>query len=149
VPTEHRDPLVIVLDSLYDETFSLEEPTGAQHHWNVTKARKMAEHWCRRQDFVVAGQVSPESLHEGYADLDEAYALSTDLSKPLLFVTLNGEAQLIDGWHRLLKAVITGVPVLPCYVLSEDQADSCLIVKLPPGRGVDWGQHKGVDDDGD
>jgi hypothetical protein len=143
------DPLVVVIDNLFDETYSLELPDGRQYHWNVTKARRLGEHWCRVQDFVVAGQVTAESLHANYAGLDETYALGTDLTKPLLFVELNGEAQLIDGWHRLLKAVITDVSILPCYVLSSSQADACLILKLPPGSGLDWGQRKGVSEDGD
>lgn len=46
----------------------------------------------------------------------------------------------MDGWHRLLKAALLGVDVLLAYILTQEEADSILVLKLPPGKGVDWGQ---------
>ena len=66
-----------------------------------------------------------------------------DRSKPLLFVPFNGSHQLIDGWHRLFKAAKTGVDVLPALVLTQEDADASLIVRLAPGHGLDWGQGDG------
>lgn len=65
------------------------------------------------------------------ADVDEAYALTTDLELPLLFVPLSDGTELcIDGHHRARKALLTGVDVLTCKVLSAEQAKKCLILQI-------------------
>jgi hypothetical protein len=87
-----------------------------------------------------------DSIRAHYQDLDEAHAMATDLSKPLLFVPFGGSHQLIDGWHRLFKAAATGVDVLPALVLTQEDADASLIMRLPPGQGLDWGQGSRHDD---
>ena len=69
--------------------------------------------------------------------------MTKDLSKPLLFVPFKDSHQLIDGWHRLFKAATTGVDVLPALVLTQEDADASLIVRLAPGQGLDWGQGQG------
>ena len=40
-----------------------------------------------------------------YPDIDPAYALTTDLSQPLLFAPIGDKVRLIDGSHRVLKAL--------------------------------------------
>ena len=57
-----------------------------------------------------------------------------------MFVPVDDKVRLIDGWHRLLKAVLTGVDILPAYFLTQEEADACLVCCLPPGQGLDWGQ---------
>lgn len=52
---------------------------------------------------------------------DAAYAMQTDLSRPLLVAELcPGVRWLIDGNHRLYKAQATGIASLPCRVLPPE-----------------------------
>jgi hypothetical protein len=55
--------------------------------------------------------------------LDRLYAMSTDLTEPVLLgrIRINASppaALLIDGVHRLYRAWREGVPQLPAYVLT-------------------------------
>ena len=147
------DGTSIDLGSLTDQVFSFQDADGWQYHWSVAEARKRA----------LAGGTPPLTLSLSgtgltvadlfrlYPGLDAAHALTRDLARPLLFVPLDdgegeagegtGEAVpprcvLIDGWHRTLKALLMGVDVLPCYVLSREDADASRILALPPGMGL-------------
>ena len=86
--------------------------------------------------------VTPEQLRERCPDLDEAYARSTDIRIPLLFVPLAGTMQLIDGCHRMCKALSIGVDVLPACLLTKEEADSILLLTLPREQALDWGLSK-------
>ena len=127
------------LNDLLNETFSLTvEADGRQYHWDVTKAKKLAK-TKKVEQFTVKGQVTAEDLHEAYCDLDESHALTKDLTEPLIFITLNGQAQLIDGWHRLLKACITEeVDTLPCVLLSSEEANSLLVGIFPLELAIEF-----------
>jgi hypothetical protein len=130
-----------VIENLFDEVFSTEDLEGTQYHWNVTKARRIAEK--RGEVHIVSlSQMAAtmERIREQYDGMNEVYALTTDLTKPLLFVPLKGEDQLLDGWHRLFHAAFLGVDELPAYILTQEEADRCLMFILPPEHGIDWGQ---------
>ena len=88
-----------------EETYTFEH-AGHVFVWNVSKAWRLIGQGPRDTDrFCPAEQgVTEEHLRERYPDLDQEYAETTDLSKPLLFVPYNGAAQLIDGWHRLVRS---------------------------------------------
>ncbi|KUL44777.1 hypothetical protein ADL22_12605 [Streptomyces sp. NRRL F-4489] len=63
-------------------------------------------------------------------NVDEEYAKTVDISKPLIFVDVSGKGEeatyiMIDGGHRLRRAVIEGVEELPGYAL--DKAEAALI----------------------
>ncbi len=127
--------------SLDDQIFSMDDAdSGLTYHWNASEGRRMAE---RRGDILdfCPGDFGIDIAHirERYQKLDEAYAMFTDLTVPLLFVPFRGPgsdrptAQLIDGWHRLFKAVVTGVEVLPAYLLMQEETDRILIGKTPLG----------------
>jgi hypothetical protein len=132
--------LIIPVESLADQTFSLEDSDGTQYHWNASQAKRLTVD-NEVADFVITADLTVEQLKKQYVDLDEEYALSTNLEDPILFVPFKHEAQLIDGFHRLLKAIKTGVKTLPCKVLTEAQSCECLIMVLPKGHGIEWGQH--------
>jgi hypothetical protein len=60
-------------------------------------------------------------------DLDRAYAMTTDLDKPLIFATLQAAGQepeplLIDGWHRAYRAHAEQRTHLPAYVLDVEES---------------------------
>ena len=42
----------------------------------------------------------------------------------------------------MFKASMLGVDELFANFLTQEEADACLVCKLPPGRGIDWGQPK-------
>ncbi len=129
------------IENLFDEVFSTEDLQGTQYHWNVTKGRRIAEK--RGEVHIVSlSQMGAtiERIREQYDGMNEFYALTTDLSKPLLFVPMGEEQQLIDGWNRIFHAAFLGVDELPAYILTQEEADSCLLCTLPPEHGIDWGQ---------
>jgi hypothetical protein len=135
--------LIIAVESLHDEIFSYEESTGFQYHWNVTMGRRLAEarNDVRRFSLQEHGITIP-FIHSQYTNLNEAYALTTDLSRPILLIPIGDKFCLADGWHRLFRAVMEGVDILPAYFLTEEEAGTVLICTLPPGEGLDWGQPK-------
>lgn len=136
-----RDGSELEIKSLVDQIFSLETPSGWQFHWSVSEARRYAE---ARGELLPLSlseyQMTLERLRKHYPDVDETYALTTDLTEPLLFVPLENAIQLIDGFHRVAKALLTNVDILPAYFLTQEEADACLVCSLPPGKGMDWGQ---------
>jgi hypothetical protein len=135
------DGAVIQIQNLTDQVYSMEDEEGWQWHWNVAEGRRIAE--AHGEVFTVSLSelgVTVERIRHQYDDMDEQYALTTDLSEPLLFVPFREKCQLIDGWNRMFKAAFFGVDVLLAYFLTQEEADSILVLKLPPGQGVDWGQ---------
>lgn len=85
------------------------------------------------------------SLFWPSANLDKDYAMTTDLSEPVLIATLrNNDGEdfplLIDGTHRLYRAYAEGIAELPAYVLS---ADETLAVREDAfiGSSICWPSH--------
>ena len=139
--TRRRKLPDIRLETILDQVYSYEDPAGWQFHWNVTEGMKQAKTTGELCPILLAEYgITPEFVHSQYQGLDEAYALTTDLDEPLLFVPFDDKVRLIDGWHRLLNAALTGVEILPAYFLTYEEADACLVCCLPPGEGFDWGQ---------
>jgi len=138
------DGAEVFLGSLLDQVYSFEDNDGTQYHWSVAEATRRAKvrgaYWTVSLSEI---GLTCESIRARYQDLDEAHALTRDLNAPLLFVPFKDSHQLIDGWHRLFKAAATGVDVLPALVLTQEDADASLIVRLAPGHGLDWGQEQG------
>src|SRR5260370_23939587 len=62
-----------------------------------------------------------ETLYEG---IDREYAMTTDLSEPLLVIPFFDAILVIDGWHRLLSAASRGVRELPALFLTQKEADA-------------------------
>lgn len=62
-----------------------------------------------------------ESFH------DEGRVLATNLDAPLLITRWNTRWVVLDGWHRLVKAVRTRVPVLRAHVVPESFLRACSI----------------------
>jgi hypothetical protein len=107
---------------------------GTTYHWNASEGRRLAE----RRGEVLAFRpadfgIDLAHIRSRYQGLDEAYALFTDLSEPLLFAPFKGRDLLLDGWHRLFKAVALGVEMLPAYQLTQEEADSVLLGTTPAG----------------
>ena len=128
------DGQTLLLGSVFDQVFSYDTQDGWQYHWSVAEAKRRAE----RRHSVLKGislsetGMTRELLLSLYPDLDEKYALTRDLSQPLLFLPFYGQHVLIDGWHRTYKALLTGVDILPCYTLTEQDTKACLIYRSAP-----------------
>jgi hypothetical protein len=124
--------ITVVAESLRDETFSFQHE-GHTYVWNVTQAWRLVQELPRDPVYFHPAEqgVTVAHLNERYPSLDWEYAKTTDLTRPLLFVPYNGQAQMLDGWHRLGRAVLEGVAELPAYLLTQEEADECLILHLP------------------
>jgi hypothetical protein len=73
-------------------------------------------------------------------DFNRAYAMTTDLTRPLLLATLptsDGASghMLIDGCHRLYHAWSTGQATLTAYELDRAETDSVLLRQPEPDAG--------------
>jgi hypothetical protein len=69
---------------------------------------------------------------------DPFYAMTVDLTRPLIMATIptpdGGSATcVIDGTHRLFRALVEGVVTLPAYVLSI--AETARITRARPAAG--------------
>ena len=102
--TIRHNGYVLRLGSSEDQVYSLEDAASWQWHWNVTEGLRLAQARGEVLTFSPrAWGITVEHLWERYPALDAAYAPTTDLKRPLLFVPHQGTAQLIDGWHRLVR----------------------------------------------
>ncbi|MGC4044856.1 MAG: hypothetical protein QM758_13770 [Armatimonas sp.] len=119
-------PAIIIL-SMSDQVFQFTDEEGTEWHWNASQGMRIA---LASGKGPMAFYPSDCGLDEAqvrsqYPELDETYALTTDLSKPVLFVPFtNGTSILIDGWHRLFNAIRRGVPYLLSYELTPEERDS-------------------------
>lgn len=129
-----KNALVIVLPPLNHMTFSHEAPDGTLRAWDVTQGNEIAKAHSimtfRPTDF----EMTLEWIVQNYESLDWEYAKTTDLTKPILVIPF-GECEilLIDGWHRLARAVLEKVEELPMVLLTQDEADSIQWLELPVG----------------
>ena len=57
--------------------------------------------------------------------------------------TEKGSQDHLAGGPPYFKAAATGVDVLPALVLTQEDADASLILRLASGHGLDWGQGSG------
>lgn len=134
MPSSEEPPRVVRLD-LSDQVFTFTDGTGTQWHWNASKGYRLIEQAPREvMEFCPAeSQIDLAHLRERYLNLDEEYAKTVDLSRPILFVPFHdGTSVLIDGWHRLWRAVSEGIECVPCYELTPKEAEQVLIMKIPP-----------------
>jgi hypothetical protein len=67
------------------------------------------------------------SLFRPASEFDAEYAVTTDLTEPVIVATLRSREGgrfplLIDGTHRLYRAQVQGVAELPAHVLTIDES---------------------------
>jgi hypothetical protein len=132
-----KDGIVLNIGAPDDQIYSMDDPESEeQWHWNVTEGMRLAE---ARGDLQAVSLrelgVTVEMLRRQYYGLNEAYAMTTNIAKPLLFVPYRGKVQLVDGWHRILRAALTGIDILPAYILTPEETEQILVCYLPPGKG--------------
>lgn len=73
-------------------------------------------------DAAHAIQLNPHAL-----TLDLGFALTTDLSKPIIIATTPQGHVLIDGWHRIVKQILTRTEYVPTELLTPEETLRCII----------------------
>ncbi|MFE0156519.1 ParB N-terminal domain-containing protein [Nonomuraea sp. NPDC059007] len=99
--------------------------------WDITKAKKLT------QGRAPKGRIEPREWAGmlQLVSINHEHATQTDLSEPLIVATVpNGGMLIIDGWHRLYKALTTGVTELSAIVLTAEEELACRM------HGGDMGQ---------
>ena len=122
------------LDSLMmaHESFSHEAKDGTLRAWDVTEGNAIVRDGRPTEIFsLIEHEVTREKIDAIYNNLDWEYAKTTDTTKPLLVAPFQGEILLLDGWHRLSRAVIEGIDELPMYLLTEEEAERIQWLCLP------------------
>ncbi|HEX4813276.1 ParB N-terminal domain-containing protein [Nonomuraea sp. NPDC049480] len=100
--------------------------------WNVTAAKQLT-----------AGREPTGELDPGdwagmlyLVRVDHAHAAATDLSEPVIAVPIPEAGWLIiDGWHRIHKALTTEVDKLPVIVLTAEEELACRVHGGEKGQG--------------
>jgi hypothetical protein len=131
---------LLVVAVLRQETFGA-TIDGTWYLWDVTLANELLD---KRnapvERFKPANwDICEEHILERYPDLDVDYArelTDEDMARPMLFIPLGENHQLLDGWHRLYKAVTSGIDTLPARVLNEQEARKILLDSKPVGNAA-------------
>ncbi|GAA4102295.1 hypothetical protein [Nonomuraea soli] len=92
--------------------------------WDITTAKQFA------QGRVPRGRLDPAAWKGmlGLIAINIEHAARVDLSEPLIAAPVpNGGLLIIDGWHRLHKALNTGVTELFAVVLTAEEERACRI----------------------
>ncbi|TLP57858.1 hypothetical protein [Microbispora triticiradicis] len=102
--------------------------------WNVTAAKAYAE------GRTPEGRLSPRAW-AGFLSaiwINEDHISEVDLSAPLIAVPIpNAGPLIIDGWHRIARALREQVTELPVIILTEQEEYACRIYggdKAPTAR---------------
>lgn len=138
-PTDEERTLVVMDLLPTDQVYSFEDMQGTEWHWNASLGMRLIELVPRETKLFYPSDhgIDLAHLRKRYPDIDESYAAKADLSRPILFVPFHdGTSVLVDGWHRLWRAVSEQVEFLPFYELTPEEANVCLIAQLPAGKGV-------------
>jgi hypothetical protein len=125
----------IVVLNLSDQVFTFVDSEGGEWHWNASLGMRIVEASGRAPCAFYPSDhgLDIPQLQRQYETLDLEYAKTTDLTRPILFVPFHdGTSILCDGWHRLAKSILLGVPCLLCYELTEAERDQILVLHIPP-----------------
>ncbi|GGL42544.1 hypothetical protein [Planomonospora parontospora] len=101
--------------------------------WNVTTAKSYAAGRTPDRQLDPATWAGLLSL----IVIDEHHAEGVDLAEPVIAVPVpdGGGPLVIDGWHRIHKALTTGVERLPVIFLTAEEELACRIHGGEKGYG--------------
>lgn len=135
---DDQEPRRPVEMQVTDQIFTFTDATGTEWHWNASLGYRLIEQAPREPMAFYPSDSGIDMVHlrQRYPTLDEEYAKTVDLSRPILFVPFHdGTSVLADGWHRLARTLMEGIPFLLCYELTPEEAEQVLILKIPPKKG--------------
>lgn len=106
---------------------------GEDDVWDITTALEFVGR--RPPD----GRFRPEQMRpffEQFIEVEEEHVPDADLSVPLIGTVLKDAdgtpfLLLIDGWHRLARALREGASELRVYLLTPEEEAACRIVGTP------------------
>ena len=131
------DGMFVEIGEPGDQIYTWDAPDKTQWHWSILAATAFAQ---ARNEVVVISlaemEITAPMLLHLYPDIDPAYALTTDLSQPLLFAPIGDKVRLIDGSHRVMKALFHRIDELPAYFLTPEESEASLIARLPAIAGM-------------
>ena len=93
--------------------------------WDIDTAARLA-----KRHPVQPAEVRPLARLMGLVRIDTDHAATADLSRPLLVVPLPnvpapGYRLVIDGWHRIHRALTDGIDRLPAVLLDASDERAC------------------------
>ncbi|MFC5188115.1 hypothetical protein [Actinomadura harenae] len=93
--------------------------------WDIDTATRLAARYPARHI-----DIRPLAWARAVIAIDPAHAATADLTRPLLAVRLPHATTplVIDGWHRIHRALTTGVHELPAVVLGRADERACRIL---------------------
>lgn len=90
--------------------------------WNVTTAATLA-----KNNETHEIPVKYLTHLAGFIRIDKTYAMTTDLTNPILIAPIGDKDHdtniMIDGWHRLHRAIQEGIQTLPAKILTIEQSN--------------------------
>jgi hypothetical protein len=93
--------------------------------WDIDKAKAIIDRKPRQPKMVQIGKLA---YLRSMIHVDKEYAATIDLERadPLIAVPVKSKEgtyyMIIDGWHRIERAVQLDVPELPAYLLTMNEA---------------------------
>ncbi len=91
--------------------------------WNITLAKELVK---GRSPFCMIYPAELASIGKNVT-VDHDHAMTTDLNDPVIAIILALDEMkdmfIIDGWHRIHKAVYQSVENIPCCLLSEEETE--------------------------
>ncbi|RBQ15333.1 hypothetical protein DP939_36445 [Spongiactinospora rosea] len=101
--------------------------------WNITAAKGFAAGRTPKGTLAPAEWAALLSL----ITIDPDHAANVDLSEPVIAVPVPdaGGPLVIDGWHRIYKALTTGTDRLPAILLTPEEERICRIHGGEKGYG--------------
>ncbi|MEV4391248.1 hypothetical protein ACIBK9_48170 [Nonomuraea sp. NPDC050227] len=100
--------------------------------WDITTAKKLT------RNRAAEGRIEPKEWAGmlRLVAINREHAAQVDLSVPLIMATVpNGGMLIIDGWHRLYKALTTEVSELYAVVLTAEEELACRMHGGEKGQG--------------
>lgn len=132
--------LADVLNMQFGQCFNWHSPAGTSITWSIDMALRIIG----EREPMPEAALSPELVVHALRcnslahELDKDYALTTDLTKPLIATISPLEKQdgkivliIIDGWHRILHAFLVNYPMdLQVHVLTPEEEQACRIERI-------------------
>lgn len=124
----------------YGQFYTWEPPNGEPISWSIGHALEIIGDRPPIEAAAMPPEMQRLALERNSlaCEIDEAFAMTTDLSKPIIaiispieFVPGNIVLIVIDGWHRIKHSVAINNPnALPVHVLLPWEEEACRITMI-------------------